>query len=154
VMTKKITRWLGAALTLLALAGGAGACSRSEAERTSSGDVERTRPTVVLATPAPGGQITRTGVNSVTRAAGYRLTAKNFDAFMTAVDSVGALARRDSTVRDYLAVGISNAGPANADAGLRWLRANAKVTGAIEGAGISVDDYYVASIAVVNAEHE
>jgi hypothetical protein len=153
-MTKKITRWSRAALMVAAVAGAASACSRSQAERTSSGDVDRTSGMVVLATPAPGVQITRTDVSSVARAAAYRLTAQNFAAFMKAVDSVGTLARRDSAVRGYLAVSISDAGPANADAGLRWLRANAKVANAIQASGISVDDYYVASIAVVNAEHE
>jgi hypothetical protein len=149
----KITPWCRAALGLAGSAVLALACSRSEAERSESGDVAVRRASVVVATPAPGVQVTRTDVSSVARAATYRLTPRNFAAFMNAVDSVSALARRDSAVGAHLAVNVSDAGPANADAGLRWLQANARISSAIASAGMSVDDYFVASIAVTNAEH-
>ena len=153
VMTMKITRWCRGALGLASMAAAAGACSRGEAERSESGDVETARSAVVIATPAPGVQVTRTDVSSVVRAATYRLTPENFAAFMKAADSVTSLARSDSAVRARLAVNVSDAGPANADAGLKWLRASQTISAAIESSGLSVDDYYVASIAVVNAEH-
>lgn len=156
VMTIKITLRRRFALALLGLAGVQAACSgrdsRAQAED-GSVDLGATRYTRASAVPgSPGVRVTRTDGASVTEAAVFRLTEKNFGAFMAAAESLVALERRDPEVRAYLAVNISDAGAPDAEAGRNWLIANAKARHAIESSGMTVADYYVASISVADAE--
>jgi hypothetical protein len=145
-------RWV--ALTLVSAALAASACSRSDAERTASGLVDAAAANTmdVVAAAAPGVQITRTDGRSLRKATMFRLTPTNLEAFMRAAESLAALERNDSTVRAYLNVTVSDAGALDAEAGRRWLEANPKVHGAITSSGLSVQNYYVAAIAIAAAE--
>ena len=106
------------------------------------------------ATPAtgPGIHVTRTDGKSVTRAMRYELTPDNFSHFLAAADSVVAVATRDSSARAALQSNLTDAGSTDNDAGQKWLEANAPVNTAINQAGISVKDYFVAGIAIAAAE--
>jgi len=153
-MTIKITPRQCVALVLVSAAVAASACSQSEAERTESGSVDASAAmaTDIVATTAPGVQITRTDGRSLRKATTFRLTPANLAAFMRAADTLASLERSDSAVRDYLNVTISDAGSLDAEAGRRWLEANPKVRNAITASGLSVQDYYVAAIAIAAAE--
>ena len=145
-------------LAVVAACAALGACSRgaskAEKQRIASGDVDSAALVTTNATPAagPGVQVTRTDAKSVTRATEYELTNDNFAKFMAAADSISALQARDSSVRNYLAANITDAGSTSADAGLAYLRANPLVNNAIAAAGLSAEDYFVASIAVAAAQ--
>jgi hypothetical protein len=106
------------------------------------------------ATPAtgPGIHVTRTDGKSVTRSMRYELTSDNFSHFLAAADSVVAVATRDSAARAALQSNLTDAGSTDADAGRKWLEAIAPVNTAINQAGISVKDYFVAGIAIAAAE--
>lgn len=141
--------------TLLVASATIAACSKKPgSEQTSSGSID----TAVVATTAatlaagPGVHVTRTDAKSVTKALEYELTPENFAQFMAAADSIATLERRDPTVRAYLAHNLDDAGSVEADAGLKWLEANAAISNAIASAGISVRDYFVASIAIASAQ--
>jgi hypothetical protein len=109
-------------------------------------------------TPAAGGaaQVTATDGKSVNRATEYELTDQNFNQFVKASDSLAALRQRDSTVRATLDEQISDAGNGTqvsaTDAGIKHLQSNAVVNNAIVSTGMSVPDYFVASIAIGQAE--
>ena len=55
-------------------------------------------------------------------------------------------------MHEYLSVNITDAGSPEPDAGLKWIGASRAVTGAVNSAGMSVRDYFVASIAIASAE--
>jgi hypothetical protein len=82
----------------------------------------------------------------------YELTPDNFSHFLAAADSVVAVATRDSAARAALQSNLTDAGSTDADAGRKWLEAIAPVNTAINQAGISVKDYFVAGIAIAAAE--
>jgi hypothetical protein len=145
----------------------ASACSKKspdQNQQTASGAVDTasmragTADTASMRTGAdvpaegPGVQVTRTDGKSVTRSTQYELTQNNFSHFVAAADSLTALAQRDSTVRNYLAQNITDAGARDMDAGRKWLDANPGVSAAINNAGISTKDYYVQSLAIAAAE--
>jgi hypothetical protein len=100
----------------------------------------------------PAAQVTRTDAKSVSRATQFELTSDNFSKFLAAADSIVALEARDPSVRAYLAQNLTDAGSTDADAGLRWLQANASVTNAINRAGLPVQDYFVEAIAIADAD--
>jgi len=106
------------------------------------------------ATPAtgPGIHVTRTDGKSVTRSMRYELTPDNFSHFLAAADSVVAVASRDSAARAALQSNLTDAGSTDNDAGRKWLESIAPVNTAINQAGISVKDYFVAGIAIAAAE--
>jgi len=106
------------------------------------------------ATPAagPGIHVTRTDGKSVTRAMRYELTPDNFSHFLAAADSVVAVASRDSAARPALQSNLTDAGSTDNDAGRKWLEAIGPVNVAINQAGMSVKDYFVAGIAIAAAE--
>jgi len=146
-----LSRLLGAATTLSVLA----ACTtKSNGEHSAGGSVDTavTRTTSITPAAGPGVQVTRTDGASVTKATEYKLTNDNFAHFMAAADSIAALEGRDTTVRSYLAQPIAGAGSTDADAGLRWLESNGDLSNAINSAGISPRDYFVAAIAIASAE--
>jgi len=60
--------------------------------------------------------------------------------------------RRDSAARAALQSNLTDAGSTDDDAGRKWLESNAPVNTAINQAGISVKDYFVAGIAIAAAE--
>jgi hypothetical protein len=131
-------------------------CSRQSADdRTAAGAVDttalRTSSSVVPPAVGPAVQVTRTDAKSVTKAMDYELTSENFAKFLAAADSIGALEARDTATRAHLAKDITDAGATDVDAGLRWLETNDSLSKAINSAGISVRDYYVASIAAASA---
>jgi hypothetical protein len=128
------------------------ACSHKPAnEQSSSGTIDSTvlRTSSSAVTPAvgPGVQITRTDEKSVSRALEYRLTPDNWTKFLAAADSLSAMSGRDTATHTYLSKNITDAGSTDPDAGLKWLETNDSVSKAISSAGISVRDYFVASIA-------
>jgi hypothetical protein len=100
----------------------------------------------------PAVQVTRTDAKSVSRATQFELTTDNFARFLAAADSIAALEARDPSVRAYLGKNITDAASPDVDAGLKWLEANAAVSRAINGAGMSVKDYFVESIAIADAD--
>jgi hypothetical protein len=108
-------------------------------------------------TPAVGeAKVTATDAKSVRKAEEYKLTDDNFRHFIQATDSLEALRRRDPQARAFLDQNITDAGngtrvTAN-DAGEKHLEANPAVSNAINSAGISVPDYFVAAIAIAQAE--
>ena len=126
------------------------ACSRHGNERTASGtlDTSIAKTSAIIDAAGPGVQVTRTDFRSMDKATEYRLTPFNFSRFMAAADSVATRQRRDPAMRQYLAINITDAGSTEADAGLKWLAASPAVTSAINSAGMSVRDYFVASIAI------
>jgi hypothetical protein len=148
--------------TTLVLASAAliGACGRDRSSDTqaAAGTVDATADTAALrtsgATPAtgPGIHVTRTDGKSVTRAMRYELTPDNFSHFLAAADSVVAVASRDSSARVALQTNLTDAGSSDNDAGRKWLEAIAPVNAAINQAGLSVKDYFVAGIAIAAAE--
>lgn len=146
-------RILRTSLTMsAAIALAATACSNKQArEQAAAGSLDTVS---TAATPAagPGVHVTRTDANSVSLATEYELTPANFSAFLAAADSLGALAARDSAARVHLFADLTDAGSTDADAGLRWLEADSAVAAAINSAGISVKDYYIASIAIAAGE--
>jgi hypothetical protein len=109
-------------------------------------------------TPAAGGaaQVTPTDAKSVTLATEYKLTDDNFRRFIQASDSLAVLRKRDPQARALLDEQINDAGvdtrvSAN-NAGRKHLESNVAVNNAITASGLSVKDYFVASIAIAQAE--
>src|SRR3954468_4721917 len=109
-------------------------------------------------TPAEGGvaKLTATDTKSVYNAGKYKLTNENFRQFIVATDSVLALRSRDPQVRDFLDKNITDAGNGTEsegwDAGRKRLEQHPTIAAAIEGTGMSVKDYFVAAIAIAQAE--
>jgi len=148
--------FLAAALTV-------GACSHKDRSTADSagGAVSADSSTLNHATsvtPAEGGaaQVTSTDAKSVRLASEYRLTEQSFNQFVKASDSLAALRQRDTTVRATLDAQISDAANGTQvsayDAGIKHLESNALVNNAIVSTGMSVPDYFVASIAIGQAE--
>jgi len=96
----------------------------------------------------PGIQVTPTDEHNVNRSLDYKLTNDDWSRFLKAADTVAALRARDPEVRSYL--GAQIVGAKTDDAGEKWLESNAKVSGAITSAGITVKDYY--RLGIVTAE--
>jgi len=141
------------------------ACSRSENKTTDSaaGNVGTAAGAVDTgmsnaATPMAGGtaQITPTDAKSVEHATEYKLTEENFRQFIAASDSLVALRRRDPAVRAMFDKQVSDAGVNTAtstmNAGRKRLEDNAAINNAIASTGMSAKDYFVAAIAVAQAE--
>lgn len=131
------------------------ACSNKPANQQSAAgtlDTATLRTNGAPAAAGPGVQVTRTDAKSMSRATQFELTADNFSKFLAAADSIMALESRDASVRDYLGKNLTDAGSTDRDAGLRWLQANASVTRAINSAGMPVQDYFIESIAIADAD--
>jgi hypothetical protein len=148
-----------------ALSAALAACSRSENKTTDSaaGNVGAAAATVDTgmsnsATPMAGGtaQITPTDEKSVEHATEYKLTDANFRQFITASDSLVALRRRDPAVRAMFDKEVTDVGMNTAtitmNAGRKRLEDNPAINNAIASTGMSAKDYFVASIAVAQAE--
>src|SRR4051812_13144239 len=159
-------RHLGVALII---GGALAACGKSDRGTTDSaggGIAAQTaeRATTVdtgisnSATPVAGGtaQITPTDEKSVRKATEYRLTETNFRQFLAASDSLAALRARDPQVRAMFDKQVNDAGTGVAtrtnNAGRARLEDNPTIANAITSTGMSVKDYFVASIAVAQAE--
>ena len=153
------------AATALMLSAALAACSRSENSTTDSaaGNVGVAAAKIDTgmsnaATPVAGGtaQITPTDAKSVEHATEYRLTDQNFRQFVAASDSLVALRRRDPAVQALFDKEVSDAGVntqvETMNAGRKRLEDNAVIAKAIESTGMSAKDYFVASIAVAQAE--
>jgi len=144
-------------------------CSRSEnqtsdsaggniatqtAERAATADTGLSN----AATPVAGGsaQITPTDAKSVEHATEYKLTDTNFRQFIAASDSLAALRARDPAVRALFDKQVNDAGTSTStttnNAGRIRLENNPAVSQAITSTGMSVKDYFVAAIAVAQAE--
>jgi hypothetical protein len=149
--TSKRHKSLTAAVAIALVAG----CSRdANREYTAGGAVSSAATaTASTVTPAagPAVQVTRTDAKSVNKALEYTLTPENFGRFLAAADSLSAISGRDDATRAHLDTNITDAASPDADAGLKWLESNDSVSKAINSAGISVRDYYVASIATAAA---
>jgi hypothetical protein len=110
------------------------------------------------ATPAAGGMaaVTPADAKAVTTATEYKLTEDNFGKFVAATDSLAALRKRDPKAAAFLAQEISDHGRGTQvstnNAGRKRLEDNPAVANAIAAAGLSVRDYFVASIAIAQAE--
>ena len=139
-----------------------GACSNhdratadSSAGAVSAGQTDIDRP--LSATPAAGGaaQVTSTDSKSVRLASEYKLTDRNFQQFVKASGNLFALRQRDSSVRAMLEEQISDGANGTQvsayDAGIKHLESNVAVNNAITSTGMSVPDYFVASIAIAQA---
>jgi hypothetical protein len=152
---------------VLAMGAAIAGCSRPENQTSDSagGNVataERaaTADTAIsnAATPVAGGtaQITPTDAKSVEHATEYKLTETNFRQFIAASDSLAALRARDPAVRDLFDKQVNDAGTTTAtetmNAGRKRLEENPAVSRAITSTGMSVKDYFVAAIAVAQAE--
>jgi len=149
-ITSKPIGALTVAVAVVALVG----CSKRPDERTAAGAVDTSAGTsLTTVTPAvgPGVQVTRTDEKSERKALEYELTPDNFAKFLAAADSVSALSNRDPATRNHLAANITDAGSTDDDAGLKWLESNDALSRVINGAGISVRDYYVTSLATAAA---
>ena len=146
--------WRRAATVVLATTVIVACSKRPDVEQTSGGSIDTSvvATTAITQAAGPGVHVTRTDAKSVTRALEFELTAANFAQFMAAADSLATLERRDPTVRSYLDSNLDDAGSKAADAGLKWLEANAAASSAIASTGLSVRDYFVASIAIASAE--
>ncbi|MDB4899259.1 MAG: hypothetical protein JWN53_1067 [Gemmatimonadetes bacterium] len=152
---------------LLSVATLAAACSRSDHTTADSAggnviaQMARTADTGNAAsavTPTAGGiaKVTPTDAKSVTRATEYKLTDDNFRKFLVATDSLTALRARDPQARAFLDEGINDAGVGTTvsanNAGQKHLENLPSVNNAITASGLSVPDYFVASIAIAQAE--
>jgi hypothetical protein len=146
--------WRGILWTVAGSAVLAACSSKAQNQQSAAGALD----TASLATngaPAaagPGVQVTRTDAKSVSRATQFELTADNFSKFLAAADSIVALEARDPSIRAYLGQNLTDAAARDRDAGLRWLQASAAVTKAINAAGMPVQDYFVESIAIADAD--
>jgi hypothetical protein len=153
------------AVAVLALGVALAACSRSENKTTDSaaGNVDAAAATADTgltnaATPVAGGtaQITPMDAKSVEHATEYKLTEDNFRRFIAASDSLMALRRRDPQVNAMFDKQVSDAGVATRtdepNAGRKRLEDNPLINNAIVSAGMSAKDYFVASIAIAQAE--
>jgi hypothetical protein len=149
----------------LALSAALVACSRSENSSTDSaaGNIAAAAASVDTglsnaATPMAGGtaQITPTDAKSVARATEYKLTEQNFRRFIAASDSLIALRHRDPAVRAMFDKEVSDAGTntqvRTMNAGRKRLEDNPAIANVIESTGMSAKDYFVASIAIAQAE--
>jgi hypothetical protein len=150
-------RLLATATTLAILATACSKSSSDQTQQTASGtvgaaDTAAMRTGADVPAEGPGVQVTRTDAKSVRRSTQYELTNENFAHFLAAADSLSALTQRDSSVRNYLAQNITDAGANDTDAGRKWLEANAGASAAINNAGISTEDYFVQSLAIAAAE--
>jgi len=109
-------------------------------------------------TPAAGGaaQVTSTDAKSVRLASEYKLTNENFGQFVKASDTLAVLRQHDGMVKALLNEQISDAATgtyvSDYDAGVQHLQSNARINNAIVSTGMSVPDYFVASIAIAQAE--
>ena len=108
-------------------------------------------------TPAEGEvKVTATDARSVRKAEEYELTDDNFRHFIQASDSLDALRRRDPQARAFLDKDITDDGTGTRvttnDAGVKHLEADPAINNAITSSGISVRDYFVAGIAIAQAE--
>ncbi len=109
-------------------------------------------------TPAEGGvaKLTPTDTKSVYDAGHFKLTPENFHQFAVATDSVVSLRARDPAVRDFLDKNITDAGEGTSsdvwNAGRVRLEENPAISNAITQTGMSVKDYFVAAIAIAQAE--
>jgi hypothetical protein len=131
------------------------ACSSKAPNQQSAAGALDTASLATNGAPAaagPGVQVTRTDAKSVSRATQFELTADNFSKFLAAADSIVALEARDPSIRAYLGQNLTDAAARDRDAGLRWLQASAAVTKAINTAGLPVQDYFVESIAIADAD--
>ena len=146
--------WRLTAMLLVASTAIAACSKKPDSQQISSGSIDPAVAATTAATVAvgPGVHVTRTDAKSVTKALEYELTPQNFAQFMAAADSIATLERRDATVRAYLASNLDDAGSTERDAGLKWLQANGAISSAIASAGLSVHDYYIASIAIASAQ--
>jgi len=153
-MLNPTSRWRAIACSVAGSAVFAACSSKTPNMQSAAGAVDtaalRTNGTPAAAGPAA--QVTRTDAKSVSRATQFELTTDNFSQFLAAADSIVALEARDPSVRAYLAQNLTDAGSTDADAGLRWLQANASVTKAINSAGLPVQDYFVEAIAIADAD--
>lgn len=140
------------------------ACSRSDRAATDSaggsvaqmaaaadtGNPSNVTPTEGLA------RVTPTDARAVAKATDYKLTDDNFRRFVQASDSLAALRARDPQARAWLDKQINDAGAGTSvttrDAGRKHLEDYPAVSNAINSAGISVPDYFVAAIAIGQAE--
>jgi hypothetical protein len=151
--------------TALVLGAALVACSRSENSTTdtAAGNVAAAAGKIDTgmsnaATPVAGGtaQITPTDAKSVEHATEYKLTEENFRQFIAASDSLVALRRRDPAVRALFDKEVSDAGVntqvGTMNAGRKRLEDNAVIANTIQSTGMSAKDYFVASIAVAQAE--
>ena len=158
VIARRSALALAASVTLVA-------CGRSENSTTDSaaGNVAAAAAAVDTgpsnaATPMAGGtaQITPADAKSVSDASEYKLTEQNFRQFIAASDSLVALRKRDPAVRAMFDKEVNDAGitteAQTRDAGLKRLEENAAIANVIESTGMSARDYFVASIAIAQAE--
>ena len=152
-------------LAALALSVAIVACGRSENSTTDSaaGNVGAAAATVDTGvgnatTPMAGGtaQITPADAKSVSDASEYKLTEQNLRQFIAASDSLAALRRRDPAVRAMFDKEVNDAGittdAQTRDAGRKRLEDNPAIANVIESTGMSARDYFVASIAIAQAE--
>jgi hypothetical protein len=140
-----------------------GACSRQDRTTTDSaaGAVSADKTDIghaLSVTPAAGGaaQVTSTDAKSVRLATEYKLTDENFAKFVKAGDSLAVLRKHDGMVNALLNEQITDAATgtyvSGTNAGVQHLESNARINNAIVSTGMSVPDYFVASIAIAQAE--
>lgn len=148
---------------LITAACAVGACGKADRTTTDSaaGSVTVDASAIghpVSVTPAAGGaaQVTATDAKSVRLATEYKLTPENFSQFVKASDSLAVLRRHDGMVNALLNEQITDAATgtyvSGNNAGVQHLQSNAKINNAIVSTGMSVPDYFVASIAIAQAE--
>jgi hypothetical protein len=157
------------AAAALAMSAALAGCSRSEnrtADSSAGNIAEQTAARAATldtgmnnaATPVAGGtaQITPTDAKSVEHATEYKLTENNFRQFIAASDSLAALRARDPSVNALFDKQVNDAGVntrvTTTNAGRKRLEENPTVAAAITSTGMSVKDYFVAAIAVAQAE--
>jgi hypothetical protein len=139
------------------------ACGRSDrtADSASGNMAARTSADTANAlavTPTAGGiaKVTPADADAVRKATEYRLTDDNFRRFIQASESLAVLRARDPQVRAYLDQEINDArvdtSATTRSAGRKRLEANPAVNNAIAAAGLSARDYFVAAIAIAQAE--
>ncbi len=153
---------------LVAVAALLSACSKGDREE-NGGSLKGSREIAAVAatadtgnargtTPAAGGivAVTPTDAKAVTIATKYKLTEDNFTKFVAATDSLSALRKRDPQTATFLDQQINDAGSGTKvtgnDAGRVHLESNAAISSTIANAGLSVRDYFVAAIAIAQAE--
>lgn len=143
---------------------GALACGRSDSAATDSaaGSVNAQRVAADTAPetgspPAAGGfvQVTPADAENTRLASELKLTNENFGRFVRATDSLAVLRARDPQARALFEQGSDTAGARPGAANVTTverLEANPAVRAAITGTGMSVKDYFVAAIAIGQAE--
>ena len=134
-----------AAIAVLATACDRGAIAEDSARMAADTAATSVAPPTAGPVPSPGAA----DADLVMAATEFEITDQNFQQFLRASEALSYLRARDASVRAVLEQ--ASAAPDTAPV-LEQLESHPQIVQAINGAGMSVRDYYVMSIALASAQ--